>query len=844
MLKLEEKEYDFNLLCNFTFDFEMLKEVLIKLAKSNQKLEKKVKRLEKSNNEKNKRLSTLEERLNILFIPDENEYEDSEISGEKEEKKEENKNVEEKKEEKEEIKQQIIEEEKKEKDNEETEDKQIKSKHTLDRKKSLRELEFKNSFVQQVPQVSHETIKSLLKLIRENSEKISKLEKNISKKLNKNLKDLENDFINFTEENTKEHESIKQKIKDINEKLYDFNDKMDGIIVKTAPLDTLSFFRDSGSGNLDATKGMIKLLEQKVNKRIELIEKKSNKDNKEDNTLKNKIAELEELINKINEEIKKQEQKKNNEMENIINNYNEDIQELKDLIDKNYNELIKITEELSSKMENGELIGDKVNELLIKIKSEKEFKISKLEPANKNNNILEGKEENISEEEDIDVVDNISDIKERIKALNNKVNDIDKFFRSLFDNSNQDIVEIKKNMEEMNSILEKKITKFDLKELENKAIEQSDEIVFLQDKTTELSEGIKKLIDNNSSVVKRLETLTNDVIRLDNKEVKVVESEPIDLSRFVEQNTLNEILKPINKNLENLFLEKEFINNSIKETNESLAVYETRERVRKLEEEVLEKIGDLENVKIKKYVEKAEMNKIIKNLELKLKMMDTQQNKDGESWILAKQPVGCFNCASCEANIKNVSPTNEYSIWNKYPPPERQYHMGQGFSRLLRKINNYNEKNRHDKKDLVNDTELSSSLYMNNMPNIRGINGHFIFRNNSKEPIKDNLVENNFRYNKKYKLPNVTNKKKLIENIPLTDEEDERNNKSMDNTNNSPKIMKIAKKKINGDLLSFKIHHKKSHEENNNLMNSTSVKSTIKLERNQSLPLYENMTNG
>ena len=259
------------------------------------------------------------------------------------------------------------------------------------------------------------------------------------------------------------------------------------------------------------------------------------------------------------------------------------------------------------------------------------------------------------------------------------MNDIDKYFRSLFDNSNQDIVEIKKKMEEMNSILEQKITKFDLKELENKAIEQSDEIVFLQDKTTELSEGIKKLIDNNSSVVKRLETLTNDVIRLDNKEVKVVESEPIDLSRFVEQNTLNEMLKPINKNLENLFLEKEFINNSIKETNESLAVYETRERVRKLEEEVLEKIGDLENVKIKKYVEKAEMNKIIKNLELKLKMMDTQQNKDGESWILAKQPVGCFNCASCEANIKNVPPTNEYSIWNKYPSPRETISYGSRF---------------------------------------------------------------------------------------------------------------------------------------------------------------------
>ena len=846
MLKFEEKEYDFNLLCGFTFDFQMLKEVLIKLVKSNQKLEKKMKRLEKSNNEKNKRLSTLEDRLNILFVPDENDYDDSELSEEKDEKKEEIEKIEEKKkekEEKEEIKQAIIEEEKKEKDNEETETKQIK-KHTLDRKKSLRELEFKNSFVQQVPQVSHETIKSLLKLIRENSEKISKLEKNLSKKLNKQLKDLEDDFVNFNEENTKEHESLKQRIKEINEKLYDYNDKMDGIIVKTAPLDTLSFFRDNGSGNLDANKGMIKLLEQKINKRIELIEKKSNKDNKEDNTLKNKITELEELINKINEEMKKQEQKKNNNLENIINNYNEDIQELKDLIDKNYNELIKITEELSSKMENGEIIGDKVNELLIKIKSEKEFKISKYEPVNKSNNISEEAEENIREkQEDTDIGDNISDIKERVKALNNKINDIDKYFKSLFDNSNQDIVEIKKKMEEMSSILDQKITKLDLKALENKAIEQSDEILFLQDKTTELTEGIKKLMENNSSVVKRLENLTNDVIRLDNKEVKVVESQPIDLSGFVEENTLNEMLNPINKSLEKLFLEKELLIKSIKETNDNFAIYETKERVMKLEEEMLEKIGDLENVKIKKYVEKNEMNKIIKNLELKLKLLDTQQNKDGDSWILAKQPFGCFNCASCEANIKNVSPSNEYSIWNKYPQPDRQYHMGQGFSRLLKKINNYNDKNKHDKKDLSNDTELGSSIYMNNMPNIRGINGHFLFRSNSKEPIKDKIIENNFRYNKKYKLPNVTHKRKIIENIPLTDEEDERNNKSMDNTNNSPQIMKIAKKKINGDLLSFKIHHKKFQEENNILMNSTSVKSIGKLERNQSLPFYENKTN-
>ena len=48
MLNLEEKEYDLNFLCSFTFDFQMLKEILIKLAKSNIDLQNKLKKLEKS----------------------------------------------------------------------------------------------------------------------------------------------------------------------------------------------------------------------------------------------------------------------------------------------------------------------------------------------------------------------------------------------------------------------------------------------------------------------------------------------------------------------------------------------------------------------------------------------------------------------------------------------------------------------------------------------------------------------------------------------------------------------------------------------------------------------------
>ena len=65
MLKLEEKDYDLNYLFKFSLDFAMLKEVLLKLAKSNQHLESKIKKLEASNKEKEKRISNLEDKLNI-----------------------------------------------------------------------------------------------------------------------------------------------------------------------------------------------------------------------------------------------------------------------------------------------------------------------------------------------------------------------------------------------------------------------------------------------------------------------------------------------------------------------------------------------------------------------------------------------------------------------------------------------------------------------------------------------------------------------------------------------------------------------------------------------------------
>ena len=95
---------------------------------------------------------------------------------------------------------------------------------------------------------------------------------------------------------------------------------------------------------------------------------------------------------------------------------------------------------------------------------------------------------------------------------------------------------------------------------------------------------------------------------------------------------------------------------------------------------------------------------------------------------------------------------------------------------------------------MIQDNDINNNLY-NSMTNI---NGNFVFKINNKETMKEDFNENNYKPSRKYKLPNVFNnkKKKIInmENIPLTDEEHERENVSFDNSN-SPKIMRITKKK-------------------------------------------------
>ena len=244
MLKLEEKDYDLNFLFKFSFDFAMLKEILLKLSKSNKDLESRIKNLEKSNNEKDKRISNLEDKLNMKYISEEK----SNLSDEE---KEDINNINSTEENYDYTKSNLeqgnysIKNKQKEKEKEKEEgkldekdiiNKDIKRKRSRTIKIIRNNYDNINSYVSH--QVSPEAIRSLLKLIKENTKRINKLDKNLNRKITNNFNDLQKDLNNLDSKNAREHKIIEGKIQDLYIRLNDCNDKMDGIIVKTAPLIT------------------------------------------------------------------------------------------------------------------------------------------------------------------------------------------------------------------------------------------------------------------------------------------------------------------------------------------------------------------------------------------------------------------------------------------------------------------------------------------------------------------------------------------------------------------------------------------------------------------------------
>ena len=248
LVNLQNQKYDLNTL----FSFETLKEVLFKLAMSQDKLEKEMKNMKESNKQRDITISNikniLQENLGFSINGSEN------IPQNENNEQDLNKNNE------------ITNQNKNENENNNIE----KIKEISNKNENIESNINENSQSQrkQSYNAPPELISQMSKQIKENKMKIAALEDKL-KKESTNIQTNETNFKNHENQNNSDIKLLTDKIEEILQKNIDYDKKIENLEVKTSDFDIFSMFKDNGDGTIDATKVMVKSLEEKIKKKFE-----------------------------------------------------------------------------------------------------------------------------------------------------------------------------------------------------------------------------------------------------------------------------------------------------------------------------------------------------------------------------------------------------------------------------------------------------------------------------------------------------------------------------------------------------------------------------------------------
>ena len=842
MIKIKSKDFDLNTL----FQFDLLREVLLNLAEFQNDIQSEIMALKKNDKIQDMRLSRLEEKHDIKFDPSEfniniiNLDKSPEFGISTENNKNTEKDIEEKgkKEEND-----IFESNEKDDDEEEKKEKKMKNKYDkLLNDKANNMVNNNNSYIPNQASSSsmnQDIIRSMMKDIRENAEKIANLESQLNKDFERQIKkskdDLKRDFIGQLSEFKGKNKILDKRINDLEQKNSEQDKLIEDLTVKCSNIDVFNMFRDSGDGTVDMAKVLVKALEEKVFKKFELVDLRYKQEMNEVITLKKTMENMQPVIEKYDREI--------NYSKEEIQKIKEDINSLRELINE-------IKNDKSAKINEDEInqkIKDLKKELEKMIKnSQNELDNKILECVKNIKNIGEGTNQNTSNNLYND--ETINNLEKKINDLRKKTNDLDNSFKLYMKNS--EIDEIKKNIKDIRFDVDQKITKDSLKELYNLHLSDVDEINDLRDHISNIFDDLRKNIRATTTLTNKVESIVGNMVS--SKEVKPsVQKQIIDFTKYVENSKLSEVVKNFNMKIEDLYGEIESLRRDLTDLQIDCKVYEKKERVNRLEEDIYKNINDFKSTLQKN---KNEIYKSIKGLEVQMKSLDDEikLKQDADSWILAKKPLKCFNCASCEAlikNVKNENPSDEYISWNKYPQKNEKNNnrFGRGFSHMLQMMtydlinnldnntNSSNNNNNSNKEQYIpisedfnpstNKTNNISNDQSNKMNNSQVIDNNnkygtiakiaqierstsnIMNRLNKRETGKSSVPKNNG----KLKLPKMENKKiRNEESLPYLDEEKNNinsndsinyNEKVLSNNAESPRIIRITKKKGNQVLL-------------------------------------------
>ena len=619
-------------------------------------------------------------------------------------------------------------------------------------------------------------INNILPNIKENQGRISNADMNINK-LDQRLKD----------SNTA--------IEAVNKKFVDFSEDFEKIKVKVEDFNIYDIFKGDSSdgGGIDATKALIMSLENKIFKKFSLYDEK----NKKNETDLFKALEEVKNIKNLAESLKLQNQRNNDR----LNDNEKNLNEYKTKNDNRFDDIINNLDSLEEKIKY--LKEDN------KIKDEFEQKLKNLEDKLKNlieSSVVNNKTEKKSDDDGKNDKNNelmnkkLEEIESNFKDLRIYINDINK-------KNNQNLENINKILSERISALENNIQKkanlTDLGPINDKLYKLEEFIKEINANIDTMQLYSNKFFNELSEFNKKLEYIMGELSRLksENEAKKDSIKEALDLSNLIDLKTFESLKKEINTKNEKMRSLIDEIFNNISDISTSLGLYSKTKDLTQFKNAITNLLDEFKSFCHKKYVEKHDINKNLKLIQTQIKSLEEAVKKvdNSENWLLAKKPLNNYQCASCEAMLKDLEKKDNYVAWNKYPNrDDKSYRMGHGFSRMLQMVNNdiiksMENKSMKDNKGYASDEDKKYSP------------------NNSKIRNKDPLD------NKKLNLPKVslkttTNIDNLFENKYFSNSPYEERESYYEN---EPKLIKITKVPNNPEKRNLTIFNKGSLEINN-----------------------------
>ena len=501
-------------------------------------------------------------------------------------------------------------------------------------------------------------INAIMSRIQQNEHNILELKNKL-----KNQKPI----IQSTVNNNENDEELRKKIGDLEKDI-------ENIKVKIQDFNIYDMFKDSGDGNLDASKILISALENKVFKKFELVDERNKK--MESDIFKNK-QDIQNLTNNVNA-TKMMNDNMKNAMDENNQNIDNKINNLLEQIKNNSGGPIQI-QTIQTQPEikgNNALSNEQVKKLLEQLKNELTEQINNL--IDENNT----KFKNILNEDS-----------PLIQELQKKIQDLEKIIKLQLSSINAK--QINNNFEKIDNDLKTKIGKDDIKEFLEKVRYLEEYSKDNELKFDTINDQNEKFKGELNSILRKIESLTGQfnqiTTALQNDAISNKKSSPIiDLTRLVDNIRFNENNKLINQKFEQIKLFIDTIQSNIDDILQKLQRTPNDDDFNQYKNTLKSMIEEVKLYCSKRFADKIEIHKQIRLLDTQLKSItDTFNRKDNENWLIAKKPLNNFQCAACESYLNNLNNKSaDYVPWNKYPQrDDKNYRMGHGFSRMLQMVN-------------------------------------------------------------------------------------------------------------------------------------------------------------